>query len=147
MLLFLNRRWGFAAEIVSISALSLCLLSCLCGSASAAVVVSRPPNPAGGLIPSSWVDPEGSDSDQYAYDSFVLDANRTITEVRWRGGYINNATLPNGDRDMVRDFRITFYASVAGDFQPLCGNPHLTETVFLADEWTGSNAGETPVGT
>jgi hypothetical protein len=142
-MLCLSRRGG---SVATATILTLHLFW-TCGYATAAVVFSHPPNLAGGLIASSWVDPDGSDVDQYAYDAFILGADRSISEVRFRGGYLYDATLPNGSKDLVTYFRITFYASVIGNFQPVCGNPHMTETVFLADEWVGTNAGETAAGT
>jgi hypothetical protein len=80
---------------------------CLCAAAARAdVVFSRPQSPTGGLINSSWVPPDGTDADRYAWDSFVLTSAATITEIQWQGdgfgngvGFtivINNAmTLPD----------------------------------------------------
>ncbi len=104
------------------------------------VVYSQPPAAAGGLIPSSRVDPDGSNGDVYAYDSFVLAADTAIREVRWRGGY-----AAGGAYGMVTNFRLTFYASTANDTQPLANSPDTPE-VFLADFLVGGNAGETAAG-
>jgi len=115
----------------------------LCAEANAAIVFSRPPNGTGTLIVSSWVDPDGSDSDMYAYDSFIVGSSVAITEVQWSGGYVYGA--PYG---RVTDFTITFFDSIGGGSQPLVGNPQLEDTspVYLVKHWVGSNAGEAPSG-
>ena len=104
------------------------------------VVFQQPPSSGGGVLVSSWLDPNGSDADMYVYDSFVLPAATAVTEVRWRGGYLYGA--PYGH---VTNFTITFYASTAGDTQPLCTNPQLPET-YLAFYDVGGIAGETAAG-
>src|SRR5690349_9005544 len=53
-------------------------------------VFSQPPNPAGGLIASSFLSPNGMDGDGYAYDSFSFATNKAITEITWRGGDMFN---------------------------------------------------------
>lgn len=105
------------------------------------VVFAR--SPAGGLIVSSWVDPDGSDADMYAYDEFVLGSDATITEVRWRGGYTQNQF-----GGPVTNFSITFFESIAGGSQPHLGNPQLEDTapIYLVKYFVGGNAGESPVG-
>ena len=50
-------------------------------------VFVRQPKSDGTVIISSWVNPDGSDSDMYAYDSFELSVDASIEEVFWRGGY------------------------------------------------------------
>ncbi len=102
------------------------------------VVYTQPAHYLGGLIPSAWVSPGGSDGDAYAYDSFVLGDDTSVREVRWRGGYATGASYGH-----VTDFTITFYASAANDTQPNCTNPHLSETNYLASYQVGGNAGET----
>lgn len=111
-------------------------LASVAASANAATVFSRVPSGGGGFSRSAWVDPNGSDADEYSYDSFEFRSPHQITEVRWYGthqfGYSS-----------VSDFRVTFYNSIAGGSQPLCGNPDMTETTFVKDYWVGSNANET----
>ena len=51
------------------------------------LIFSQPPNPDGGLIPSSLRVPDGSGTDQWAWESFTFDTIQTITELRWRGAY------------------------------------------------------------
>ena len=126
--------------------LLVALLSLVPFGPGSTVVFSLPPSNAGGIVASAWVTPDGSDSDTYAYESFILDSTQAITEVRWRGGYLNDATLPDGSQDPVTDFSITFYESIPGGSEPHCGNPDFHETIYLARYVVGNNAGETPAG-
>jgi|GEM_PF-1502324 len=128
------RLWHSLLFVAALSA------SLACAASAATIVFSQPPSPAGGVILSSWVDPNGSDADMYCYDDFTLPAAHDITEIHWRGGYFYGA--PYG---MVFDFTVTFYASIAGGSQPDCGNPQLPEH-FLAFYDIGGTAGETYVG-
>ncbi|MFI5398452.1 MAG: hypothetical protein ACHQ9S_23205 [Candidatus Binatia bacterium] len=119
------------------------LLSLLSFEANADIAFERPPSPGGGLIVSSWVDPNGSDADTYAYDEFIVAADAAIAEVDWRGGYSLGA--PYGP---VTNFSVTFFDSIAGGSQPHLGNPQLEDTspIYLAKYYVGGNAGEAPVG-
>jgi hypothetical protein len=120
------------------------LLSLWSIAATADIAFERPPSASGGLIVSSWVDPDGSDADMYAYDEFVVGVDTAITEVRWRGGYTQNQF-----GGPVTDFSVTFFDSIAGGSQPHVGNPQLEDTapIYLAKYWVGGNAGETLAGT
>jgi hypothetical protein len=111
----------------------------LCGHANAVVLFEQPPDPAGGVLVSSWYFPDGTDYDMYVYDSFILGATAPITEVRWRGGYQYTGY------GLVNDFSITFFESIAGGSQPHCGLPGDGD-IYLATYETGSTAGETPAG-
>jgi hypothetical protein len=97
-------------------------------------VYSQPPNPGGGLLPSSR---NGTDYDQYAWDDFTLHSTREITEIHWRGGY-DPARLGSGGR--VSDFVVAIYPSMAAGTQPDVFSP-------LVQYQTGGNAGETSAGT
>jgi hypothetical protein len=111
-------------------------------AAGADVVVERPPTGDGRLIQSSWVDPDGSDADIFSYDSFICPGDATITEVRWRGGYLYNAMYGK-----AFDFRFTFYETNITGYEPLCGNPVIDETIYIDDMWSGANCHETYAGT
>ena len=127
-------------------ALGLCaLLAVLALPARASEVFSKPPAAVASLNASSWVTPDGSDSDWYAWDDFILAETQTITEVRWRGGYINNATLGGH----CTDFRVSFFDSIAGGFQPLITAlpEHEDQEVVIATFHTNNSANETLVGT
>jgi hypothetical protein len=137
-----------ASVSVPVAALFVLFLGCLGptrGGAdpitSANAVYGQSPSAAGGLIASSRVSPGGSDRDSYAYDAFALSADAAIREVRWRGGYESGGTY-----GFVSDFTVTFYASTANNAQPLCTNPHLSETTYLATFTVRGNAGETVAG-
>jgi len=99
------------------------------------VLYSQPPDPEGGLLHSSLRDPDGSDTDQWTWDSFAFDKERTITEVRWHGVHDPDR---QGSGGPVRDFTIEIYASIPSGIEPdISGSP-------LAHYEVGSNAGETP---
>jgi hypothetical protein len=102
---------------------------------------SRPSDGTGNIIKSSWVDPNGTDSDMYAYDSFELAADASITKVSWQGGYFAPANYGK-----ATNFTVTFYASLAGGSQPQVVNPQLPET-YLAMYDVQGNAGETVAAT
>ncbi len=60
-------------------------------TARADVLYSHAPASPAGLAPSSWVEPDDSDADQYSWDAFVLPEGGTVTQVTWRGGYAYGA--------------------------------------------------------
>lgn len=132
------------SQRTNISVCGPMLIALLTSASEASIVFSRAPGPSGGLVVSSWVDPDGSDSDMYAYDSLIVGYNATITEVHWRGGYTQGAFGGH-----VTNFTVTFFDSIPGGSQPHLGNPQLEDTVptYLAKYWVGSNAGETFFGT
>lgn len=105
--------------------------------ARAVQVFNQPHNGTGTLYQSSWLDPDGSDSDQFAYDNFQLTSAEAITEIRWRGGhdpaYVWWSTP-------VIDFRIDIYANNGALWQPDVVNPPLASYV------AGHACGETPAG-
>jgi hypothetical protein len=115
----------------------IALAGWLGSAANAAVVYSQPPNPAGGLLQSSWWAPDGSDYDQYVWDGFVFNADQSITEVRWRGGHDPSK---GGIGGPVIEFTVAIYGSIPGGSQPSVGNPPLVEY------HTGDAAGETAAG-
>lgn len=126
-------------------ALSTALLALtLASSTRAGDVYSKPPSGNGEVNLSSWVAPDGSDSDLYAWDDFTLATTQTITEVRWRGGYAYGAYYGGH----AYDFKISFFDSTAGGIQPLItalpedGDNEVTIATFQ----TGNNASETAVG-
>ena len=112
----------------------------LAAKADAGLVYQQPPDPGGQVFVSSWYPPDGTDYDNFVYDSFVLPSATAVTELTWRGGYLYTGY------GLITDFTITFYASTAGDTQPLCGIPGDNDT-FLAQYHVGGTAGQTPAGT
>jgi len=128
-------------RLLALALLPLCSLPALAANVLVYSQLPATTNQTGGLIASSWLDPNGSDADMYAYDSFFVASNTPITEVRWRGGYIYGA--PYG---RATNFTITFFESIAGGSQPYVHNPQLPE-VYLAKYAVGGNGGETSAGT
>lgn len=111
----------------------------------AADVFVKPPASPASLNAASWVSPDGSDSDWYLWDDFTLAQTQTITEVRWRGGYVYGAMYGGH----VSGFKVSFFDSIAGGFQPVITalpEKEDQETVIATFHVDG-NAGETPAGT
>ena len=108
---------------------------------SGANVFVRPADGTGTVFLSSWSDPNGSDYDEYVYDDFTPAADDNISQVLWRGAYINNQLYTAA----VSHFTITFYESIAGGSQPRVNNPQLPQT-SLAFYDTNGNAGEAAAG-
>lgn len=111
----------------------------------AADVFAKPPASPASLNAASWVPPDGSDSDWYLWDDFTLAQTQTITEVRWRGGYVYGAMYGGH----VSGFKLAFFDSIAGGFQPVITalpDQDDLETVIAKFHVVG-NAGETPAGT
>lgn len=108
-------------------------------SLAATILYNQPPIPGGGLLQSSWWDPDGSDYDQYVWDNFTLQPAQaiTITEIQWRGGYDPTRFGSGGP---VIDFAAAIYPSIPGGSQPDVVNPPLVRYQ------TGGNARETPAG-
>jgi len=105
-------------------------------SASQVVILySQAPSPSGGLLRSSLRDPDGSDTDQWAWDGFTLASTVDITEVKWRGGY---DPLQHGSGGPVFNFIVDIYASIPAGTQPDLSQPPLVHYEV------GGNANETP---
>ena len=121
----------------------LSTLAILSSPVLAGEVFSKPGDPAGGLNPSAWVFPNGSDSDEYAWDDFSLAETQVLTEVRWRGGYSLGA--PYGH---ATDFRVSFFNSDANGFQPLITAlpSHESQETVIATFHTNGLAGESFAG-
>ena len=129
---------------LSLAAAATALSLFLAPAPRAEEIFAKAPNPAGGLCASSWVAPDGSDSDIWAWDDFTLPLTQSITEIRWRGGYAVGA--PYGK---AYDFRVSIFPSIAGDFQPLITSMPENESLeaWLISFHTNDSAGETYVGT
>src|ERR1051326_7355831 len=103
-------------------------------------VFDQPLDPSGKLFLSAWLDPNGSDFDQYVWDNFTLqsNANATITEIDWYCGY---DPLRFGIGGPVVDFTVAIYSSTPASTEPAVANPPLVTYQ------TGGNANETSIGT
>jgi hypothetical protein len=111
-------------------------------NASAAILVTgdiytQPVDPSGKLFLSSWLDPDGSDFDQYVWDNFTLPSTDSITEIRWFGGYDPTRFGIGGS---VIDFSVSIYASSPAGTEPAVANPPLVKYQ------TGGNASESSIG-
>ena len=78
-------------------------------------IYTQPIDPSGKLLLSSWLDPDGSDFDQYVWDNFTLPSNETITEIDWFGGY-DPTRLGRGGP--VVDFTVAIYPSNVAGTEP-----------------------------
>ena len=83
------------------------------------------------------MDPDGSDWDQWVWDSFILPSTQAITEIQWRGGF-DPAYLGSGGP--VINFTVAIYPSIAAGTEPAVAGPPLVEYE------TGGNAGQTLAG-
>jgi hypothetical protein len=107
-------------------------------SGATGTIYEQPVDPNGRLLLSSWRDPDGSDNDQYVWDSFTLQSNATITEVNWFGVY---DPLRFGAGGPVLDFSVSIFPSIAAGTEPDIAHPPLVR--YQA----GGNASESAIGT
>jgi hypothetical protein len=118
------------------SASVIVLTAAVSMSARADVVYSQPHDSTGTLRQSSWMYPDGSDYDWFIWDSFIIPAPESITEIRWRGGYLYGGMYSS----TVPSFTIAIYPSIAANTEPDVVHPPLVEYQ------TGNDANETPAG-
>lgn len=83
------------------------------------VVFDQVHNNSGTIFRSAWLDPDGSNWDQYIWDGFTLAQTTAVTEIRWRGGF--DPTY-SGSGGPVLDFTIEFWSSIQGGSQPDIGS-------------------------
>ena len=107
-------------------------------SAQSGSLYEQPVDPNGKLLFSSWLEPDGSDFDQYIWDDFTLSSGQTISVIQWYGGY---DPLQMGRGGAAVDFTVAIYPSIAAGTEPNVANPPLVEYQ------TGGNANETSIGT
>lgn len=82
-------------------------------SAQASILYDQTVGATSGLVSSSWVSPDGTDADTYAYDNFQLAADSKVKDIYWRGGF------GLGIGGTVDSFTVRFYSSITGGSQPL----------------------------
>ena len=83
------------------------LLLCLCLSAlcaRAGVVFDQPHDGSGTLHHSSRYQANGTDYDQFVWDSFSVTEAQAVTEIRWRGGYLPGWSYWAGQ---ITNFRVS----------------------------------------
>ncbi len=101
-------------------------------------IYSQPIDPNGKLLLSAWLDPDGSNQDQYIWDNFTLQTSETVTEIDWLGVY---DPLKFGAGGLVVDFSVSIYPSIAAGTEPALAFPPLVTYQ------TGGSANETTIGT
>lgn len=105
--------------------------------ARATQVFEQPHNGTGTIYHSSWIDPDGSNYDQFIWDSFTLPAGAAVTELRWRGGYDPDYAYWDGP---VLNFTVAIYPSNGGLWEPDVVNGPLAEYE------AGDDCGQTAAG-
>lgn len=109
----------------------------------AGIVFEQPHDSTGVLRMSSRYQPNGTDYDQFVWDSFSVPTAQAVTEIRWRGGYDPQMAYWGGD---IVNFRVCIYESTPGLSQPHLGAQYPATPATLIAYDTGSNAGETAAG-
>ncbi|MEQ1851157.1 MAG: hypothetical protein ABMA01_06145 [Chthoniobacteraceae bacterium] len=109
----------------------------------AGVVFEQPHNGSGALRTSSRYQPNGTDYDQFVWDSFSVPTAQAVTEIRWRGGYDPQLAYWGGN---LVNFRVSIYESTPGLSQPLLGPGYPGTPATLVAYDTGDKAGETSAG-
>lgn len=127
----MKRIWWFA------------LVPLLAVSVAGGIVYEQPHNGAATLLHSSRYAPNGTDYDQFVWDSFVVPTAQAVTEIRWRGGYNPEMAYWGGD---ILNFRVSIYESTPGLSQPYLGPGYPGNPATLAAYDTGTAAGETSAG-
>lgn len=111
--------------------------------AQAGVVFEQPHDGSGPLLTSSRYQPNGTDYDQFVWDSFSVPTAQAVTEIRWRGGYDPQMAYWGGN---IVNFRVSIYESTPGLSQPHLGPGYLGTPATLVAYDTGNKAGETSAG-
>ncbi|MCE9558494.1 MAG: hypothetical protein K8R88_06045 [Armatimonadetes bacterium] len=120
------------------SALFVSVLGCATVTPAAEVLFDQMTNPSNTILISSWFAPDGSDSDIYRYDNFLLPNSSAVEEVWWVGG----GGVPT-------KFTVRFYTGLASlpDHMPTITS--LPESEHSQDYLKGysfnGNANETPI--
>ena len=109
----------------------------------AGVVFQQAHTGSGALLMSSRYQPNGTDYDQFVWDSFSVPTAQALTEIRWRGGYDPNMAYWAGD---IVNFHVSIYESTPGLSQPHLGPGYPGTPATLVAYDTGNAAGETSAG-
>lgn len=107
------------------------------------VVFDQPHNGTGALLASSRYQPNGTDYDQWVWDSFSVPMAQAVTEIRWRGGYDPQMAYWGGN---IVNFKVSIYESTPGLSQPQLGPGYPVTPASLVAYDTGDTAGETSAG-
>jgi len=106
------------------------------------VVFSQPHNGSGTIFRSAWLDPDGSNWDQYIWDAFTLPAAAAVTEIHWRGGF---DPAYSGSGGPVLDFTVELWSSIQDGSQPDIGSAFAPNP--LRHYVVTGNCNQTPAGT
>ena len=124
-----------------------CLLAALLllpsAAARAGVVFEQAHNGSGALLMSSRYQPNGTDYDQFVWDSFSVPTAQAVTQIRWRGGYLPEMAYWGGS---ILNFHVSIYESTPGLSQPHLGPGYPGTPATLVAYDTGDRAGETSAG-
>lgn len=112
-------------------------------AAHAGVVFEQSHDDSGALRTSSRYQPNGTDYDQFVWDSFSVPTAQAVTEIRWRGGYDPQMSYWGGD---IVNFHVSIYESTPGLSQPHMGPGYPATPATLVAYDTGNKAGETSAG-
>ncbi len=135
----ISRVTGLCSRFATLASALLVLL-CAAAARADVVVFDQPATASGGSHKSAWYSPDGLDSDEYAWDSFICTADTAVTRISWRGLYQYSA---NGFAHApVSNFSVAIYRSIGGGFQPDLGTGGR-----LVRYYTNSNASEVGSGT
>jgi hypothetical protein len=113
------------------------------GQLQAGVVFEQAHTGSGTLLMSSRYQPNGTDYDQFVWDSFSVPTAQAVTEIRWRGGYLPEMAYWGGS---ILNFRVSIYESTPGLSQPHLGPGYPGNPATLVAYDTGNRAGETSAG-
>ncbi len=109
----------------------------------AGVVFEQMHDGSSALRTSSRYQPNGTDYDQFVWDSFSVPTAQAVTEIRWRGGYDPQMAYWGGD---IVNFRVSIYESTPGLSQPHLGPGYPGTPATLIAYDTGNKAGESSAG-
>ena len=113
------------------------------GQLQAGVVFEQAHTGSGTLLMSSRYQPNGTDYDQFVWDSFSVPTAQAVTEIRWRGGYLPEMAYWGGS---ILNFHVSIYESTPGLSQPHLGPGYPGNPATLVAYDTGDRAGETSAG-
>lgn len=130
-------------EIIMKRLVSCSLILLAAAQSQAGVLFEQAHTGTGALLTSSRYQPNGTDYDQFVWDSFSVPTAQAVTEIRWRGGY--NPQMAYWGGNLV-NFRVSIYESTPGLSQPHLGPGYPGTPATLVAYDTGNKAGETSAG-
>ena len=128
---------AFLRAVLSRSIVVVALLAS--AGAQTGILFDQMTNNSQTALKSSWYPPDGSDADEYIYDSFLIPTNAAITEVWFVGSAFQNLFT-------VR-FYNTFPYPANPDYSPLSQTaaPDETSADYIASYTFTDNGNQTPI--